>query len=624
MSVDQKGMTLVIPVAAGKDQALSDHILGLDSARPFDKLSQLHFLSMTILPASKETGVSMLVIEFNIDESLDAFLQGLWQESKLTVQELLKYCEPEVPASIADLIALFDEYDRGGGTYFRALRGANVSSIRNTQKLFDAAKKWFERSGSKYLYPRDSCAQMVKDKNVKKHIQALPDDWPGSYLQNIWLLVKLLISFIFTGLILLGSGLGYITSEGASILQGLSLFWLLVLLFAVMAIEVLFGGLNKSAVVNARKYVNRGVFILAGIAAFITLYEIYRQNMLPSVIWFFAILDLWFACLVISLNKIRKTEYIEVYVRQTATLFAILMVLFLCVQLFDAPDSLIAATILGDLSIAAAILTGGLVLIAVIVNLLRTFVVAGGAGAAGSGFALLLIPFLAGKNSVAMYLFALIFTLLVIVVMYTVVRAVCKLEAQEKQDFESSPTWTPGDLRDKISKQESSNHKAQNHLISYTAVKPGWLRYAALRIILTFTGITIALRGKRGELSGITTIHFARWLIIDKHNLLFLTNYYGTWDSYLDEFIDQASSGLTGVWTNTIGFPRSQWLSGGGAELEQRFKIYARRSQLQTLYHYQAYPDLSVDQIESRFKLNRILSNEDRTDADCEAVLRML
>lgn len=627
MSVDQKGMTLVIPVAAGKDQALSNYILTLNSARAFDDLSQLHFLSMTVLPASEESQPLLLVIEFNIDQSLDNFIKELWQYSQATIQALLKYCEPKAPKSLTELIALFNKYDKGGGTYFRALRGANVSSIRNTQKLFAAAKAWIEnaKNGAKnYLYPRDLCAALVNDAGVKKYLQDLPDLWPGSCLQNVWLQIRVIISFIFTTLILLGSGLGYISNTGTSLFQGFALFWALILLFAVMAIEVWFRDLNKSEAVNSKKYVNAGIFILAGIAVFVTVFEIGQKSLLASLIWFLVILDLWVAGLAISLNKIRKTEHIEVYVKKVATFFAIPVVLLLCIQLLGAPDSPIAAAILADLSFAAAILTGGLVLVAVVVNLFRTLMVAGSAGAAGAGFALLLTPFIAGQNSVVMYLFALIFTLLVVVVAYAMVRAVCELEAQEKQDCESPPIWMPGDLRDKISKQESSNHKAQNHLISYTTIKPGKLRYAALRLVLFFTGLTIALKGKRGELSGITTIHFARWLIIDKYRLLFLTNYYGTWDSYLDEFIDQASGGLTGIWTNTVGFPRSQWLNGGGAKLEQRFKIYARRSQVQTLYHYQAYPDLSVDQIEDHLKLNKILSNEDRTDADCEAVLRML
>lgn len=615
MSVDQKGMTLVIPVAAGKDQALSDYILALDSERAFDDLSQLHFLSMTILPASEKSEASMLVIEFNIDEPLDDFVEELWHRSKLTVQALLEHCEPKVPASVADLVALFDSYDRGEGAYFRALRGADIPLIRNTQKLFNAAKEWFESSGKEYPYPRDTCAEMVNDKNVKKYIQVLPGDWPGNCLKKIWLLVQPLISFFFTVIVLIGSGLGYTTTETeVSILQSLALFWgLVLLLLIVVLVKLLNEWERNSEEGSGKKYANAGIYLIAGIALIIIFCEIVQQDLFVSLIWFLAILIFWFVGLLVGLNKLRKTEYIEEYVKHIATHVTALMVLLLCIQFLELPS----------VSIAAAILSGGLVLFAVVANLLRKLIIPTGAGAVGSGLALLVL-ILAGGNLIIGYRIALVFCLLAIVVLYAVIRALCALEAQEKQEVESPPIWPPGDLRDKISKQESSNHKAQNHLISYTTIKPGKLRYAALRLVLFFTGLTIALKGKRGELSGITTIHFARWLIIDKYRLLFLTNYYGTWDSYLDEFIDQASGGLTGIWTNTVGFPRSQWLNGGGAKLEQRFKIYARRSQVQTLYHYQAYPDLSVDQIEDHLKLNKILSNEDRTDADCEAVLRML
>ena len=34
-------------------------------------------------------------------------------------------------------------------------------------------------------------------------------------------------------------------------------------------------------------------------------------------------------------------------------------------------------------------------------------------------------------------------------------------------------------------------------------------------------------------------------------DLLFLSNYGGSWESYLEDFITKAHTGLTGVWSNT-------------------------------------------------------------------------
>ena len=46
-------------------------------------------------------------------------------------------------------------------------------------------------------------------------------------------------------------------------------------------------------------------------------------------------------------------------------------------------------------------------------------------------------------------------------------------------------------------------------------------------------------------------------------DLLFLSNYGGSWESYLEDFITKAHSGLTGIWSNTVGFPKTSNLFHG-------------------------------------------------------------
>jgi hypothetical protein len=82
-------------------------------------------------------------------------------------------------------------------------------------------------------------------------------------------------------------------------------------------------------------------------------------------------------------------------------------------------------------------------------------------------------------------------------------------------------------------------------------------------------------------------------------NLLFLSNYDGSWENYLDDFIDRASAGLTAIWSNTVGFPRSYFLINGGAQDELLFKTLTRQSQVPSLIWYSAYPDLSVQNIQT-------------------------
>jgi hypothetical protein len=81
--------------------------------------------------------------------------------------------------------------------------------------------------------------------------------------------------------------------------------------------------------------------------------------------------------------------------------------------------------------------------------------------------------------------------------------------------------------------------------------------------------------------------------------LLFLSNFDGSWEHYLGEFIDQAAGGLTAVWSNAVNFPRSKNLVQGGATDEQRFKSYGRMAQLYTQLWYSAYPYLSVVNVQN-------------------------
>jgi hypothetical protein len=144
------------------------------------------------------------------------------------------------------------------------------------------------------------------------------------------------------------------------------------------------------------------------------------------------------------------------------------------------------------------------------------------------------------------------------------------------------------------------NRVVQNHFASVEPVKPGLFRMVILKVVLRLIHFLAAVSLNKGNLSGITTIHFARWVVIDRgRRLLFLSNYDGSWENYLDDFIDRASPGLTAIWSNTAGFPESYFLIYGGATDELRFKTITRSSQVPSLTWYSAYPDLSVQNIQT-------------------------
>lgn len=146
---------------------------------------------------------------------------------------------------------------------------------------------------------------------------------------------------------------------------------------------------------------------------------------------------------------------------------------------------------------------------------------------------------------------------------------------------------------------EREDRIVQNHYAGFFPVKPGRFRRVTLSLVLRLTNL-IARVSTRGVLLGIPSIHFAHWSLIDGgRRLLFLSNYGGSWGNYLDDFIDKASVGLTGIWTNTNDFPPTRFLVLDGSRDGPRFKSFARGKQVVTDVWYSAYPDLTVQNIDN-------------------------
>ena len=150
---------------------------------------------------------------------------------------------------------------------------------------------------------------------------------------------------------------------------------------------------------------------------------------------------------------------------------------------------------------------------------------------------------------------------------------------------------------------------AQNHMISVTQRKPELIRRLTIRLAFCFVGVGATKYFEPGFLSGIGTIHFARWVTPPgSPDLIFLSNYDSSWESYLEDFITRAHRGLTAVWSNAIGFPRANNLFLDGATDGERFKRYARHSMAPTRFWYSAYPKLTTTVIRNNAKIRRGLS----------------
>ena len=162
---------------------------------------------------------------------------------------------------------------------------------------------------------------------------------------------------------------------------------------------------------------------------------------------------------------------------------------------------------------------------------------------------------------------------------------------------------------------------SQNQLTHLVELKPGWFRLATLWLVLKLVDVLARIYAVHGNLGGITAIHFARWVIlrdkrpvaVRRHRLLFFSNYDGSWESYLGEFVDRAAPWLSAVWSNTRGFPATRCLFFGGAEDEAAFKQWAREHQLATQLWWSGAADSTVQNIRDdtwiRERLDRGLSD---------------
>jgi Dyp-type peroxidase family len=185
----------------------------------------------------------------------------------------------------------------------------------------------------------------------------------------------------------------------------------------------------------------------------------------------------------------------------------------------------------------------------------------------------------------------LLLALLVVVIGYWILRR------QEIADVPFDAEPDEEEMR-KILARENPPGYAQNHLACVSFLKPGLVRRVTLRLALWLIGENRAHISKPGFIDKIGTIHFARWLRLPgTDRLVFLSNYDGSWQSYLEDFIARLREGLTSVWSNTRDFPKTANLIAGGAGDGARFKRWARRQQVPTRFWYSAYRRLSTDRI---------------------------
>jgi len=167
----------------------------------------------------------------------------------------------------------------------------------------------------------------------------------------------------------------------------------------------------------------------------------------------------------------------------------------------------------------------------------------------------------------------------------------------------------------------------KNSVTLYLPVKPWWTRRLLLCVILWGSE-----RGTRhfwtaGALADIDTIHYARIFQVDRgRSMLFLSDYDGSLNRYLDDFIGVGSRAVIPISSNLAGCPPTSWLFGQAdpATFDGRWRGMIRRYQLEEVIWYSAYPDLAVREVRTNARIRAGLVAGELAEDDARDWLRLL
>jgi hypothetical protein len=169
------------------------------------------------------------------------------------------------------------------------------------------------------------------------------------------------------------------------------------------------------------------------------------------------------------------------------------------------------------------------------------------------------------------------------------------------------------------------DHDVTNQFTALGSVKPSRYRRALFTVILWLIDYFARHVFGRGHLGRIRTIHFARWVFLEgKERMVFASNYDGSHEAYMDDFINKAGWGLNLAFTCGLGYPRTRWIIKDGATEELKFKYTQRRHQKPTETWYQAYPGLTVYDLERNSRVRAGFDRHTMTDSEVRAWLRDL
>ncbi len=169
------------------------------------------------------------------------------------------------------------------------------------------------------------------------------------------------------------------------------------------------------------------------------------------------------------------------------------------------------------------------------------------------------------------------------------------------------------------------DHDVSNQFNVFGDVKPGLFRLLTLKFLLLMLDYSARHIYKRGYLTRVRTIHFARWVLIDNNRrIFFASNYDGSLESYMDDFINKVAWGLNLIFSNGVAYPSTRWLIKEGAEREHEFKYTLRRHQLPSEVWYKAYPGLTAFELSRNSRIREGIEKRQSNDTEIREWLSLI
>ena len=214
------------------------------------------------------------------------------------------------------------------------------------------------------------------------------------------------------------------------------------------------------------------------------------------------------------------------------------------------------------------------------------------------------------------------FILLLVPLVAAVLVFLWVLRHYEKDEPEIIPKLAPSHALELAALED---HDVTNQFSLIGSVKPSRFRLWMLIVILWLTDYGARHVYNRGGLARIQTIHFARWVFLDdKRRVFFGSNYDGSDEAYMDDFINKVGWGLNLAFASGIGYPRTNWLVRDGSKEEEKFKATNRRHQVPTQVWYKAYPGLTAFDLARNARVREGFERNTMTDEEIRTWMRDL